>query len=388
MIVTILLSACTSAGGRGSRDARIDALAHTIADSVFAEQLAPGVRALRLVNLAEPWRAGVLEVNLDECISIRAVKGGNVAVGRTTTSALLTGIDPALHALAAVNADFFLFAPPGVPTNAHVERGHLLSGPINRPVFAITTANRPWIGHLTTSAQLRTPRGIIALSTWNRPTNKVSGVIDAAWGVPLDSVVRRGAWVLAPVATTGKKESERRYVATPISSARAPIATGDTLLIVGVRSGDAASGLVAGDTVRIARTLLPFMPDEAVGGQPQLLRDSIIPGMIDSVNDAGFRGPNPRTAIGYSNNGHRLLLAVIDGRQKGYSMGMTLRQTAELFRALGATHAINLDGGGSSVMAVSDVRQPSRVRFLTHPSDSVGQRPVANALAVLRSCPK
>ncbi|MEP6780610.1 MAG: phosphodiester glycosidase family protein [Gemmatimonadaceae bacterium] len=389
ILAACLLSACTSAGGRNARDERIDALAHTIADSVFAEQLAPGVRVLHLVHLAEPWRAAVLEVNLDACVSIRAVKGANVAVGRTTTSALLTSIDPALHPLAAVNADFFLFTPPGVPTNVHVEQRRLLSGPIDRAAFAMTTAGRPWIGVFNALAQLQTPRGTIHLKTWNRPSGTVSGVVDAAWGIPLDSVARKAAWVLTPIATTNKNAKDQRYVATRLPFARTPIATGDTLLIVGLRnSANAALQLLAGDTVRVSRTLAPFMPAEAVGGQPHLMRDSIILGTVDSAGNAGFRGLNPRTAIGYGNKGKRLLLAVIDGRQPGFSVGMTLRQEADLFRALGATDAMNLDGGGSSVMVVRDANATSRVRLLTHPSDTVGQRAVSNALAVLRSCQK
>ncbi|MEP6763473.1 MAG: phosphodiester glycosidase family protein [Gemmatimonadaceae bacterium] len=387
VIATCLLASCTSAGRRGARDEHIDLLARSIADSVFAEQLAPGVRVLRLVHLAEPWRAAVLEVNFDACVSVRAVKGGTVAVGRTTTSALLAGIDPALRALAAVNADFFLFTPPGVPTNAHVEQGRLVSGPINRAVFAMTNARRPWIGVLHASAQLQTARGVIPLNTWNRPSDSASGVVDAAWGIPLDSIARRNAWILAPIATKSAKANDQRYVAARLQNAGIPMATGDTLLIVGLRSSTNISlQLVAGDTVRVSRTLAPFMPMEAVGGQPELMRDSIVLGTVDSAGNAGFRGLNPRTAIAYGDRGQRLLLAVIDGRQPGYSMGMTLRQTADLFRALGATHAINLDGGGSSAMVVTDARAASRVRVLTHPSDTVGQRPVANALAVLRSC--
>jgi exopolysaccharide biosynthesis protein len=71
-------------------------------------------------------------------------------------------------------------------------------------------------------------------------------------------------------------------------------------------------------------------------------------------------------------------------------MGMSLRQTADLFRALGATDAVNLDGGGSSAMAVRGPTATSssdaRAHLVNHPSDSVGERPVANALALLRSC--
>ena len=81
----------------------------------------------------------------------------------------------------------------------------------------------------------------------------------------------------------------------------------------------------------------------------------------------------------------RLLLAVIDGRQPGYSVGMTLRQTAELLQSLGAQRAINLDGGGSSAMIVRD-NATGALRVRNKPSDPTGERQVGNALAVLGVC--
>ncbi len=410
LVVAGGVSACTSTGGRTASNGRVAVLARTVADTVSTELLAPGVQLHRLVNITSPWRASVLDVDLAACVSVRSVKGGPVAVGRVKTSALLTSLDPALRPVAAVNADFFSFTPPGVPVNAHVENGRLLSGPIERPVFAMTAAGRAWIGRLLVTGQLQTARATIPLVTWNRPTAGKVGIVDAAWGIALDSIVARTAWVLAPIVATSRVQartaravapnarpanssapSDQRYLVSPLSRTRSSIVTGDTLLLVGARA--AATGSVAvpmaisaGDTVRVSRTLEPFMPTTAVGGQPQLLRASAFVGAVDSVNDAAFRGLNPRTAIGYADRGRRLLLVVVDGRQPGYSMGMSLRQTAELFRALGATDALNLDGGGSSAMVVTDPRAPTRTRFVTHPSDSAGERPVANALAVLRSC--
>ena len=79
-----------------------------------------------------------------------------------------------------------------------------------------------------------------------------------------------------------------------------------------------------------------------------------------------------------------LLFVTVDGRQPGHSEGTTLRETAELLRALGAVDALNLDGGGSTTMVV---RGPGgRLRVTNRPSDAAGERPVANALA-LRTCP-
>ncbi|MNP65019.1 hypothetical protein D3C76_1605730 [compost metagenome] len=44
------------------------------------------------------------------------------------------------------------------------------------------------------------------------------------------------------------------------------------------------------------------------------------------------------------------VFVVVDGRNEGYSRGMTLTELADLMQDLGATEAYNLDGGGSSTM--------------------------------------
>ena len=67
----------------------------------------------------------------------------------------------------------------------------------------------------------------------------------------------------------------------------------------------------------------------------------------------------PRTALGY--NEDTLYLAVADGRQPKYSTGLTLYELASILIELGATEAINLDGGSSSTFVVNDqvVNKPS-----------------------------
>ncbi len=68
---------------------------------------------------------------------------------------------------------------------------------------------------------------------------------------------------------------------------------------------------------------------------------------------------NPRTAIGYYEPGHYCFV-VVDGRQKGYSVGMTLSELSQLFCGLGCSTAYNLDGGTISEMVFLDslVNQP------------------------------
>lgn len=60
-------------------------------------------------------------------------------------------------------------------------------------------------------------------------------------------------------------------------------------------------------------------------------------------------GPNPRCAIGYYRPGHYCFL-VADGRQKGYSKGMSMRDLSDVFLQLGCRYAFNLDGGATAVM--------------------------------------
>ena len=56
----------------------------------------------------------------------------------------------------------------------------------------------------------------------------------------------------------------------------------------------------------------------------------------------------PRTAIGVDKEG-KLLMFEADGIEKK-NIGLSLNQTAEWFKEMGAYHAINLDGGGSSTV--------------------------------------
>ncbi|MCL2030802.1 MAG: phosphodiester glycosidase family protein [Oscillospiraceae bacterium] len=78
---------------------------------------------------------------------------------------------------------------------------------------------------------------------------------------------------------------------------------------------------------------------------PALLRDGEAP----DAYSHGISGLNPRTAVGMIAPGHFVFL-VADGRLKGYSQGLTLRQMSELFAELGCTDAYNLDGGGTSTL--------------------------------------
>ena len=90
---------------------------------------------------------------------------------------------------------------------------------------------------------------------------------------------------------------------------------------------------------------------------------------------------HPRTALGLDRSRRWLYLVVVDGRQPGYSVGMTGRELADLMTRIGADRALNLDGGGSSVLLVA--AQGDRIDIVNRPSG--GQpRPVPVLLGVRR----
>ncbi|MEK6587264.1 MAG: phosphodiester glycosidase family protein [Chloroflexota bacterium] len=109
----------------------------------------------------------------------------------------------------------------------------------------------------------------------------------------------------------------------------------------------------------------------SIGGSFNFLADSEIRSFDDNL---GAVARNPRTVVCF--NDDFLYFVVVDGRQSGYSIGMTTDELGAFCRdSLGAEWGINQDGGGSSTMWVNG-------RVVNRPSDGQ-ERAVANGLAML-----
>ena len=103
---------------------------------------------------------------------------------------------------------------------------------------------------------------------------------------------------------------------------------------------------------------LSFGPALVDGGE-------IVSGIDEVEVDTNFgnhsiQGQQPRTAVGFVDTNH-LVLVVVDGRDAGYSRGVTMTELAQIMQDLGATAAYNIDGGGSSTMYFDGqvINQPS-----------------------------
>ena len=116
----------------------------------------------------------------------------------------------------------------------------------------------------------------------------------------------------------------------------------------------------------------------AIGGSPMLVyggqvRVTDTAELID-INNGSAR---PRSAIGYTPEGIILMVAVQgDNFVAGYA-GLNLMETARLMRSLGCSHAINLDGGGSTSLRIGGVAT-------VKPSATGAERAVTSVVMITR----
>ena len=87
-----------------------------------------------------------------------------------------------------------------------------------------------------------------------------------------------------------------------------------------------------------------------ISGGPYLVKNGEIFVDMTAQKLASIGGRNPRTAIGYTKDNHLIMLTA-DGREES-SVGLTLIELANLMKDFGCVDAMNLDGGGSTVMYV------------------------------------
>lgn len=137
------------------------------------------------------------------------------------------------------------------------------------------------------------------------------------------------------------------------------------------------------DTITLCLGISPEIekPVFLIGGLPRLIENGRRIKRFEGREGLSRKGfwadRHPRTAIGVDRKKNILFLVVVDGRQNGYSIGMTLSELAKYMKSLGCQDALNLDGGGSSTMIINH-------KIVNSPSDKTGERKVANAFTVIK----
>ncbi|MCX8009761.1 MAG: phosphodiester glycosidase family protein, partial [Ignavibacteria bacterium] len=124
-----------------------------------------------------------------------------------------------------------------------------------------------------------------------------------------------------------------------------------------------------GDTVELKLGTSPERGNvsELIGGWPILIINGQKPPSWPNAD------VHPRTAVGFNRDSTKVFFVTVDGRQPGFSVGVSFDQLADIMLSIGCYQAVNLDGGGSTTMVV-------RGAIKNRPSDAGGERSVGNAL--------
>lgn len=332
--------------------------------------VAPGIRYIQLERgMADgPLRVDVLDIDLnDPTISVRPALAGDRLSSRDTVS----GISRRYGAIAGINGIYF--APDGRPLGLMVIDGYIVSGPLyRRSAFGITSDRKVLIDRVDLQGRIILPGGReIKVSGVNSPrgTNDVI-IYTSHWG---DFTRTNGFGLEFSVVDNTVVEIGRGNLQIPRNG-----------FVVSCHGNSVAElgDIAMGDQIHLDLRLDPDWISQgvihAVGAGPRLVASGVV--TITSQEEL-FKldvtaGRAPRTAIGVTADNH-LIMLVATGRQQGISVGLRLDELARLMIEFGAVDAINLDGGGSSTLAI-------RGLVMNLPSEG-RERKVGDAILVFKN---
>ena len=342
-------------------------------------QLAPGVTLTTIRDPRGPWSIRVVRADLSAASTLEPVLATGKLPGFETTSRMAARYG----AIAAINGDYA--TESGRPVMTFAQDGELAQTALTWGVnFAVNQSETAaYIKHVEPELWLREQDSGTEhpLARWNSgwpsedqmaaftalggrdekpPYNACSARLyatEVAEPSPIRIGVEQTHVVHESACKSGRMYPKKgRVVSTLATSPRVAEVT----------------SLTPGERVDLGWSL--GWPDvvETIGGNPTLVRDGEI--FIERDGDTSFFARHPRTGVGTTPEGE-VLLVTVDGRQPGYSVGMTPYRFGKLFVSLGADYALNLDGGGSTTMVVNG-------RIVNRISDGA-ERPVSSALLLL-----
>lgn len=333
-----------------------------------------------------PWVVSVLTIDPARSKGyLKATYGSDLAQVEKTTDLVRTS-----GALAGVNASFFTFTAsaqyPGDPVGLGIFDGKLLSEPLTDPAEANlvvdANSNKVVMGHLKWSGSVQNRQtGVkLPIEFVNHPpvvpASCATLADQTACAAPGDVVLFTPEFAAATPSGAGVEVVLDRHGCvvrtsttrgTSLTSGQTSLQTTgrDTVSLLNV----AAHGCLKPD-VTVSNENGAKVPLRSglfgVTGRYRLTANGQI---VVPAGTGSFFARNPRTIAGTTRDG-KIVLATIDGRQTT-SVGTTMDETAAVASALGMHDSINLDGGGSTAMAVDGA-------LVNHPSGP--ERAVGDAL--------
>lgn len=358
-----------------------------------------------------PWKLEVLTIDPKVFRGELTSSFGRNIQDRETTSQLASSAG----ALAAVNGGYFVLDPkagaPGDPAGTAVLDGKVLSEPVgDRPSLVIGAGNRGSVQRLRWEGSVSSPGKDEKLTLDG--INRVPGLIrncggsdDTPTSLPLHDVTCTDADEIVaftpefgPSTPSGaglEVVLDAKGTVTAVNDVRgtAVPAGGHTLQATGADAARLAGLARMGSRLKVetdlissgGKALKTHPTTDVVNGGPVLVENGRVKvtaardGMVRAGDNNSFyygwvHKRNPRTIAGVDAQG-RTLLVTADGRQTT-SLGLSIKEAADVARSLGMVNALNLDGGGSTTMVKDG-------QVINSPSDAAGERPVGDALLLL-----
>lgn len=357
--------------------------------NISTTQVGPGTFHRHFIAQTVPWNIEVLEVDLSNpYISIESIKAGDALYGNERTSFMCLRNEWVEHSVVgAVNADFY--GTGGIPVNTQIIKGELLKNTNGWSTIGFDVSNVPLISRVSYG-------GTVIAKGLQKTINNVNADRTENLVIFYNSFIG---------TNTGTNQYGKEILLSPLSS----WIVNDTVFCLVEKIEDNIGSMVVpkgkavlsahgtsipfftdnvkiADTIKVILSLQPSLDSlkAMVGGFPKIVKGGqnyALDGYEEEGGSTSFATDyHPRTAAGYTEDGTKLFLVVVDGRQAGFSRGMSLPELADFMISLGAETAINFDGGGSSTLVV-------RSKVENSPSDG-NERSVANSLQVISSASK
>jgi|GEM_PF-3004616 len=369
------------------------------ADTLAYIKTGPGTYylALKFQGAAgtKPIRAYLTTIDVtNPLINIRSVVGRDSVSNNEKPSAMASRkSSPGNRYIAGTNSDFFN-TTTGYPRNANMVDGVLASVADNNAISGSNYAgvaifdarNQLQIDNLIYSGSVTFGAKTMPVDTLNYYEhqnadhlafyNIYTGKTTSNPTAPLRTEV-----AVTPVSGTVNYtgETDMKVVAVYPGSRDNAVSSAISILAGSPgAAGDFLNQLKIDDVIKLkftleARSGKSIAPYNLVGGRQIIMRNNTV--LADFWNGTD---KHPRTGIGYSHNGSKVYLCVIDGRST-IAADVKTSEMAQIMQYYGATDALNLDGGGSSTMYLD------KIGTVNTPSDGTERSVVAGVFAVSKA---
>jgi len=352
------------------------------------QHIGPGTY-YRSMNYLTP--DGNFMVNMVECrfdaeyLKVEAADGGSSIVNKPVSYQALQKTNEDRRVISAVNGDFFdMTTIKGLTYGTSIIEGEIKTAVKTSTILGITDKGDCFIDTLNMEGAVvykdkKVPVDAVNRLRWVDQTiiytpafgeitkNTVAGTDVIVKGVELPLKANK---VYSGVIETIVPSSKNTEIP----------ADGVVISFQGIVA-EQFVGAAAGDAIDFYINFDKQDLKYAVAGAPRLIEDGQPSSELADRKDAKER--NPRTAVGIKDN--KLYIVTVDGRQPGYSDGMSLYEMAGFLLGQGVKDAINLDGGGSTTMTVRK-QGDATVKLINNPSDG-RERYVGNSIQLVSEAP-